>query len=225
MASSDSIWNDCLTRNTQRLLYEARSVIFFTQSQNFLSIFFNCQLEKWLTLHLHGQYFTHGCVLAAHPPPLLTNIQRVNSDSSQCVTTPRQHCNTGIIREDCQKVKELRWVGGWWRRARGQPGPITGSSKHMHTRLTACNKLKMTLYVFCSPHQAHPSIKIPSQGEQRWGLSPSLPPSLALRRLPPSLPYASPPTAHPHPTSTPSLFFSLLFAYKHTQTKPVFSVS
>lgn len=50
MASSDSIWNDCLTRNTQRLLYEARSVCVgggvLTQ-KFFLSLFFfNRQQEK-----------------------------------------------------------------------------------------------------------------------------------------------------------------------------------
>lgn len=50
MASSDSIWNDCLTRNTQRLLYEARSVcVWGGVDLEFFSLsffFFNRQQEK-----------------------------------------------------------------------------------------------------------------------------------------------------------------------------------
>lgn len=109
IASGMTVWpathSDCCTR---------RGVLFFLLRVGiFFSLFLNCQLEKWLTLHLPGQYFTHGCVSTAHPPLLSTNIWRVNVNSSQCAMTPRQWCNVGIIREDCQKVKEPRWGEEW----------------------------------------------------------------------------------------------------------------
>lgn len=160
MASSDSIWNDCLTRNTQRLLYEAGSVIFL----------FFCSESEFSSLLPTGEVtYTTSPWTIFYTRPLFDHMPSspiLNASTWIPHDALRLHVG-GVMREDCQKVKEPRWAGVGGGRGRGRPGPITGSSKHMHTRLTACNKLKMTLYVFCSSHQAHPSIKIPSQGEQR----------------------------------------------------------
>lgn len=129
MASSDSIWNDCLTRNTQRLLYEARSVWGGFLTQNFFSLFFffNRQQEKWLTLHLPGQYFAHGCVLTP-PPWALTqhstrawiphNALRLHARAIRRYTVI-QHNQGGLSKSQRAEVEGRRggesgWGGAVW---------------------------------------------------------------------------------------------------------------
>jgi len=102
---------------------------------------FNCTRHRLLI------YAATRCNMCTVPAFVVYNYTVLRSISGNRGHTLALCCFNGImrcsiIRKGCQKVKQVKKIKNKKLR------PITGSSTNMHTWLTACNKLKMTLYVF-----------------------------------------------------------------------------